>query len=64
MAEHLKSASIVEAELRAKFKFLEDGLQAKIVRLETELEDAWSTPVVIVCMVIIFLAGFLAGTVL
>lgn len=52
MAEHLKSASILEAELKAK-----------IERLESELAAAWSTPIVGVCMFIVFILGILIGSI-
>lgn len=53
MAEHLKSASVMQA-----------ALLAKIEMLERELETAWSTPIVTAFMIVIFLAGFLVGTIL
>lgn len=53
MAEHLKSVSVMQADLLAKIEML-----------ESELETAWSTPIVMAFMVVIFLAGFLVGTVL
>lgn len=59
MAEHLKSASVLTAD--AKVTALEIELRSKIARLESELETAWSTPIVIVCMAIMFITGALVG---
>lgn len=69
MGEVVKSPSLLNAELadaktqltRVKARAVE--LESKIERLEEQLVAAWSTPIVGVCMVIVFVVGFLTGTI-